>query len=125
MLDVDARAVGWEQVEAHAPLFPDQPGLSALGNQLGVDHSLLRPAGLRIGIAHRQQQARRGLTRFHPPRAFSREGDPDTELAACRKLALYLGVPAGESIRIGECSAEVIDPSAEAIVHPHDALASD
>jgi hypothetical protein len=37
MLDVDARAVGWEQVEAHAPLFPDQPGLSALGNQLGLD----------------------------------------------------------------------------------------
>src|SRR4029077_15831092 len=61
MLDVnlDPRAVGWEQVDGHAPLFPDQPGLSALGNQLGLSHSLLRLAGLSIGIAHRQQQALR------------------------------------------------------------------
>src|SRR5947209_10026181 len=52
MLDVnlDPRAVGWEQVDGHAPLFPDQAGLSALGNQLGLDHSLLRLAWLRIGI---------------------------------------------------------------------------
>jgi len=83
MLDVnlDPRAVGWEQVDGHAPLFPDQPGLSALGNQLGLDHSLLRLAGLRIGIAHRQQQALQRLARLHLPCALSREGDAHTELA--------------------------------------------
>ena len=83
MLDVnlDPRAVGWEQVDGHAPLFPDQPGLSALGNQQGLDHSLLRLAGLRIGIAHRQQQALRRLARLHLPSALSREGDAHTELA--------------------------------------------
>src|SRR5439155_6298930 len=77
MLDVnlDPRAVGWEQVDGHAPLFPDQAGLSALGNQLGLDHSLLRLAGLRIGIAHRQQHALRRLARLHLPCALSRDGD--------------------------------------------------
>jgi hypothetical protein len=31
----------------------------------------------------------------------------------------------GESIGIGKCSPEVIDPNVEAIFHPHDALAVD
>jgi hypothetical protein len=105
------------------PLFPDQPGLSALGNQLGLDHSLSRLAGLRIGIAHRQQQALRRLARLHLPCTLSREGDAHTELAPLRKLALYLAEPTGESIGISECPSEVIDPSVEAILHPHDALA--
>jgi len=63
MLDVnlDPRTVGWEQVDGHAPRFPDQPGLSALGKQLGLDHSLLGLAGLSIGIAHPQQQTPRRL----------------------------------------------------------------
>jgi hypothetical protein len=127
MLDVnlDPRAVGWEQVDGHAPFFPDQPGLSAVGNQLGLDHGLLRLAGLRIGIAHRQQQALRRLARLHLSCARSSEGDAHTELAPLRKLALYLAVPVGESIGIGECSPEVIDPGVEAIVHPHDTLAID
>jgi hypothetical protein len=47
------------------------------------------------------------------------------ELAPRRKLALYLAEPMGESNGIGECSPEVIDPSVEAIFHPHDALAID
>lgn len=34
--------IGWEQVDGHPPRFPDQPGLSALGDQLGLDQSLLR-----------------------------------------------------------------------------------
>ena len=127
MLDVnlDPRAVGWEQVDGHTPLFPDQPGLSALGNQSGIDHSLLRLAGLRIGIAHRQQQALRRFARLYLSSALTREGDAHTELATLRKLALCLAVPVRESIGIGECSPEVIDPSVEAIFHPHDALAID
>ena len=127
MLDVnlDARAVGWEQVDGHAPLFPDQPRLSTLGNQLGLDHRLLRLAGLRIGIAHRQPQALRRLARDHLPCPLSREGDAHTELAPLEKLALHLAEPVGEPIGIGECSPEVIDPRVEAICHAHDALAID
>src|SRR5207249_4089905 len=109
----DRRSVGWGQVDGHAPLVSDQPGLSALGNQLGLDHSLVRLAGVRIGIAHRQQQALRRLARLHLPYALSREGDAHTELAPLRKLALYLAVPVGESTGIGECSPEVVDPSVE------------
>jgi hypothetical protein len=127
MLDVnlDPRAVGWEQVDGHAPLFPDEPGLGALGKQLGFDHSLLGLAGLRIGIAHRQQQALRRFARLDLACALSREGDAHAELASLRKLALYLPVPVGQSLGIGECSPEVIDPGVEAIFHPHDALAID
>ena len=127
MLDVnlDPRAVGWEQVDGHAPRFPEQPRPSAFGNQLGLDHSLLRLAGLSIGIAHRQQQALRRLARLHLSCALSREGDAHTELAPLRKLALYLAVPVGESLGIGGCSPELIDDGVEAIFHPHDALALD
>jgi len=57
--------------------------------------------------------------------ALSREGDAETKLAPVRKLALYLAVPLGESIGIGQCSPEVIDPSVEAIFHPHNSLAVD
>jgi hypothetical protein len=49
----------------------------------------------------------------------------NTERASRRKLALYLAVPAGESIGIGKCSPEISDPSVEAIFHPHDAHAID
>jgi hypothetical protein len=57
--------------------------------------------------------------------ALSRQGDPHTELAPRRKLALYLAEPVGESSGIGERSPEVIDPGVEAILDPHDALAID
>src|SRR5262249_59928598 len=83
LLDVnlDPRAVGREQLDGHAPRFPDQPGLSALDNQLDLDHSLLRLARLRIGIAHLQQQPLRRLARLHPPRTLPCEGNAHTELA--------------------------------------------
>jgi hypothetical protein len=97
--------------------------VSALGNQVGLDHSLLRLAGLRIRIAHRQQQALRRLARLHLSCPLSREVNAHTELAPLRKLALHLAIPVGESI--GECSPEVIDPGVEAVFHPHDALAID
>src|SRR5215468_3594230 len=95
MLDVnlDPRAVGREQVDGHTPRFPDQPGLSVLGNELGLDHSLLRLAGLSVGIAHRQQQAPRSLAHLDLPCALSREVNAHTELAPLSKLALYLAVP--------------------------------
>src|SRR5947207_2478032 len=83
----EPRAVGWEQVDGHAPHFPDQPGPSALGDQPDLVHSLLRLAGPRIGITHRQEQALRRLARLHLPSALSREGDAHTELAPLRKLA--------------------------------------
>jgi hypothetical protein len=67
----------------------------------------------------------RRLARLHLAGALSCEGDAHTELAPLRELALYLAVPASESIGIGECSPELIDPSVEAIFHPHDTLAID
>src|SRR6516165_4913880 len=118
-------AAGREQVDGHAPRLPDQPGLSALGTQVGLDHGPLRLTGPRIGIAHRQQQSLRRLARLHLPCALSREGDAHTELTPWAKVTLDLAVPVGESIGIGECSPEVIDPGVEAIFHPHDALAID
>src|SRR5690349_18934715 len=98
MLDVnlDPRAVGREQVDGHAALFPDEPGPTALGDQPGVDHRLLRLAGPGIGIAHPQQQPVRRVARLHVARALSREGDAHTELAPLSELALDLAVPADE-----------------------------
>src|SRR5262245_41725641 len=125
MLDVGLhpRAVGREQVDGHAPHFPDEAGLSALGSQLDLVHELLGLAGPTIGIAHRPPQVLRRLARVDQSCARSREGDLHTELSSLRKLAFYLAVPAGESIGLGDCSPEVVDPRVEAIFHPHDALA--
>jgi hypothetical protein len=92
---------------------------------VGLDHSLLRLAGLGIGIAHRQDHALRRLARLHLPCALSCERDAHTELTALSKLPLYFAEPAGESIGVGERFPEVIDPSVEAIFHAHDALAID
>src|SRR5262249_40094062 len=98
MLDVnlDPRAVRRKQVDRHPSRLPDQPGASALGAQLRLDHGLLGLAGPSLRIAHRQQQALRRLARLHPPDARPAQSDAHTELAARSKLTLDLAVPLRE-----------------------------
>jgi hypothetical protein len=124
-VNLDSRTVGGEQVDGHASLLPDQPGPSAFGNQLGLEHGLRRLAGVRIRIAHRQQKALSGLARLHLPDALSGEGDAHPELASQGKLALHLAEPIGESIGLGDCSPKVVNSSVEAIFHPYNTLAID
>jgi hypothetical protein len=45
------------------------------------------------------------------------------ELAAGSQVAFHLAVPAGETAGVGECRPQVVDVSAEAVLHAHDALA--
>ncbi|HEX2551388.1 MAG TPA: pseudouridine synthase, partial [Nocardioidaceae bacterium] len=124
VLAVDLRPgpVSGQQRQGQAPVFEDEKGLVAVGRQLDLDDGLGRLAGPRVIVTHRDQQLPWRVARVHAARAFQCVGNPEVELAAGPEVALYRPVPAGETLRIGECRPQVVDVGVVAVLHAHDAL---
>src|SRR5215831_6513237 len=119
-MDLDPRSVGGELVQGHAPFFPDQDGLVAVGGQRGLD-DLLVPLARSLG---QDQQPSRGFASFYASGAFPAAGkEACAELAAQAEIALYLAHPPSETAGIGKGRPQVADAGAEAVLHAHDALA--
>ena len=119
-MDLDPGSVGGEMVHGHAPFFPDQHGVAAIGGQRDLDDMLARLARL-LG---QQQQPPRGLARFHPPGAFPSAGKKaGPELTAQAQVAFDLTEPPGETLWVGERRPQVVDICAEAVLHAHNGLA--
>jgi len=102
----------------------------AVGGQRGIEglvvwrHPVPAPVGFLSFPGHHLQPLRR-LARFHAPGGV-RVGvfHVQTELPAGAEVALYLAVPGGQAVGIGQCLPQVIDTGAVAVFDAYDAFAA-